>query len=171
MRITLTLPPDDHSRGCRLRVVPNSFVKIAKLELVVASLGHLADDTSRLACDNAEARNDHVCGDDRAVKDADVVLDDGKLANHHLRADVNVAPDGGRLDNGTGADVHVVAHSKWHICKRPTTCQREKSGIGCKRLPLVEPAWGSETASSAEEAVATNGDSGVIWRGAARRRG
>lgn len=70
---------------------------------------HLADNTTGLAGDDAEARYNHVGRYDGAVEDADVVLDNGELANYDVRADVYVASDRGGLDDGGFTDEYVIA--------------------------------------------------------------
>lgn len=100
-------------------IVADCFVEVPKFEVVDSSLGHFADDAGGLAGDDAEARYDHVCRDDGAIQDAHVVLDDGKLAHHHLGPNMDVATDGGGLDDRTLSDKNVVAHSKRHVCEGP----------------------------------------------------
>lgn len=75
----------------------------------MAALGDLADDARGLASNDAEARYHHIRGHDGAVEDADVVFDDGELADDDVMADVDVASDCGGLDNGSFADKDVVA--------------------------------------------------------------
>ncbi len=92
------------SRRRRLRIVPDCLVEVAQLKGVVAALGNLANDAGGLTGDDAEAGDDHVGGNDGAVENAHVVLDDGKLADGDAGANVHMAADGGGLDDGAGAD-------------------------------------------------------------------
>ncbi len=104
----------------------NSLVELPKLESVVTTLRNLADNAGRLAGDDAEARDDHIGGDDSAIKNADIVFDDGELADDDVLADVDVASDGSGLDDGSLADEDVVAESEGKVGKRPGA--RERTG-------------------------------------------
>lgn len=75
----------------------------------MAALRNLAYNACGLASDDAEARYHHIRGHDGAVEDADVVFNDGELADDDVLADVDVASDGGGLDDGSFADKDVVA--------------------------------------------------------------
>ena len=90
-------------------VVPDGFVEVLQLEGFVATLGHLTDDPGRLARDDAEAGYDHIGGNDGAVEYADVILDDGKLADDDVRTDMHVASDSGGLDDGCFAHEDLIA--------------------------------------------------------------
>lgn len=106
--------PKGSSRRRRLGVIPHRLVQIPQLECLDASLGDLANDPRRLTSDDAEAGNDHIRRHNRAVENFDVILDDGKLANDDLTANVDVVADLSSLDNGAGADKDVVAETEGH---------------------------------------------------------
>lgn len=99
----------------RLWVIPDGLVELPQLELLLAALRDLANDSGGLARDNAEARDDHVGRDNGAVEDADVVLYDGELADDGVVAYVYVGADAGRLDDGVLPDEDVVAHAEGHV--------------------------------------------------------
>lgn len=106
---------------------------------------YFTDDAARLASDDAEARDDHISGYDGAVEDADVVFNDGELADNDALADMYVASDGGGLDYGTFTDENVIAQS-----------EREE-GKGS----LVYTARRAKTASLAEVTITADSDGGV----------
>lgn len=130
----------------------------------MSALGHLADDASWLTSDNAEARYDHVGRYDGAIEDADVVLDDGKLADDDSRSDMDVAPDLGGLDDRSRANEDVVVHSQRHIGKDSAQCwwSASEGTTGVGNSPLVESSGWPEAAPSAEETIAANGNRCVI---------
>lgn len=130
-------------------VVSDGLVEFPKLELLLAALGDLADDSGRLAGDDAEARDDHVGRNHGAVEDAHVVLDDGELADDRVVAYVYVGADAGRLHDGVLADEDVVAHAEGHVGEDT----------------FVHAPWGPQTATSTEEAVPADGDGRVVRRG------
>lgn len=111
---SIGLSSDSSSRQ-RLGVIPDGLVELPQLELLLAALGDLADDPSRLARDDAEARYDHVGRDDGAVKNAHVVLNDGELADDRVVPYVYVGADAGCLDDGVLSHEDMVAHSEGHI--------------------------------------------------------
>lgn len=98
-----------NSNRYRQWIVSNCLVHLPELECLVPPLRHLTDDATGLPCNNAEARYDHVGGYDGTVEDADVVLDDGKLADDDGLADMDMAPDRGCLYNSAFADENVIA--------------------------------------------------------------
>jgi len=92
-----------------LWVIADYLVEFAQLKRLVAVFWQLANDSGRLLGDDAEARDDHIRGDDGTVQNLDVLFNDGKVAGH---ANVDVAPNRGRLDDGAGADKNVVIYSQ-----------------------------------------------------------
>lgn len=99
----------------RLRIVSNGFVELSELEPVVVSLGNLANNAGWLACDNGEAWNDHVWGNDGAIENTDIVLDNGKFVDNGVVANVDVRADTGGLDDGALANKNMVANAKGHV--------------------------------------------------------
>lgn len=95
----------------RLRIVSHGLVKLPKFELVEIALRDLANDARGLASDNREARDDHVGGHDGAIEYAYIVLDDRKLVDDDVVANVDVGTDGGGLDDSAFADKDVVANT------------------------------------------------------------
>ena len=114
LKVSVAIPL---SRRRWLWVVSDRLVQIAQLEGLVAALWDFSNQACRLSCNNAEARYHHIWGHDGAVEDANVILDDGKLADGDLGADVDVAPDGGSLHDRQGADEDVVADAEGHVGK------------------------------------------------------
>lgn len=112
----------------RLRVVSNGFIKFSELEPVVVSLGNLANNAGGLACNNSEAWNNHVWGHDGAIENADIVLDNGKLINNGVVANVDVRTDAGGLDDGALANKDMVANAKGHVSEDTAVDERGRSG-------------------------------------------
>lgn len=106
-------PPPSSGRR-RLRIISHRLVKIPQLERLDATLRDLANDTRRLTSNDAEAGDDHIRRDNRAVEDFNIILDDGKLANDDLTTDMDVVADLSSLDDGTGADEDMVAEAEGH---------------------------------------------------------
>jgi len=69
-------------RWCR--VVSDRLVQITQFKCFVSALRQLANDSCRLASNDAEAWDDHIGGHDCVVEDSDVIFDDGKLADHNV---------------------------------------------------------------------------------------
>lgn len=108
----------------RLRVVSDGLVEVLQLKSLVSALGHLADDPGGLAGDDAEAGDDHVGGHDGAIENANVILDDGELADDDSSANMYVASDGGGLDHRPLANEDLVAQPEWKVSERPMQAKR-----------------------------------------------
>ena len=96
-------------------IISDSLIHFPELESVVATLGDLADDAGGLPGDDAEAGDDHVGRHNGAVKDAAIILDDGKLTDSNPLADVHVVSYAGGLNDRALADEDVIAHPEGHV--------------------------------------------------------
>ena len=100
-------------------IVSDGLIEVLQLKGLVSALRHLADDPGGLADDDAEAGDDHVGGDNGAVEDADVILDNGELAHDDSGADVYMAADGGGLDDGALANEDLITQSEGKVGEGP----------------------------------------------------
>lgn len=106
---------DPRSNRHGLRVIADRLVELLELERFVASLRHLPNHPSRPPRDNAEAWDNHVGRNHRAVEDACVVLDNGKFPNGNPLPDVYATADARSLDHCALSDENVLAYPERHV--------------------------------------------------------
>lgn len=75
----------------------------------MTTLGHLANNTRRLARDDTKTRYDHIGRYDGAIENPDIILNYSEFPDDDVCADMDVASDGGGLDDGCFADEDVVS--------------------------------------------------------------
>jgi hypothetical protein len=86
----------------------------------MAAFWDLADDPGGLTSDDAEARDDHVLGNDTSIDNANVILDDCELADDDTLPDMDVIPDRCGLDDRFRADEDMIANAQGHVGESST---------------------------------------------------
>lgn len=154
-----TQPSPSTSTPISLRI-PHSPINLPQIHPIHLSLRNLTHDPRRPSRHDTKARNHHIRRHNTAIQDPHVVLDDRKLADYHIRPDIDVRPDERRFDDGGGAHEDVVGDFEGVVGELPARayiCQMnlglEKGVLGRGELPFVQLPRRPQLTTAAEEAV------------------